>query len=239
MKFKKLSNTQLRNFDKEYVSEKRWKIIKKRIDQDFPHGNFSCLDIGGGNGMFADKLLNSYPSCRVTVLDNSQLLLAKNLPNKRKTTFCESVANISQFDMKFDLITINWVLHHLVSNSYQETRKNISQTLQNAAILLSPNGRISIFENMYNGLIVDQLPSILIYHLTSAQGIRFLIRRMGANTAGVGVCFLSKNQWDSTIKNARLKILDYTDDSPWTIPVIRKILLHLGNIRVGHFWLGI
>ncbi|GAX36700.1 hypothetical protein NIES3585_27370 [Nodularia sp. NIES-3585] len=35
-----------------------------------------------------------------------------------------------------------------------------------------------------------------------------------------------------------LEILEYSDDDPWSIPIIRKIFLHLGHIRVGHFWLG-
>jgi len=238
MRLKQLNDSQLQSFDTEYVNDRRWEIIKNKIDKDFPQGAFSCLDIGGGNGKLADRLLNSYPYCRVTVLDNSELLLSKNQPNKRKTIICESVKNLGQLDMKYDLVCINWLLHHLVSDSYRETRKNISQTLNDAALLLTSQGRISIFENMYDGIIVDQLPSYLIFHLTSAKAIKTLIKKMGANTASIGVCFLSKNQWYSTLKNTSLEILQYTDDDPWSVPMIRKFFLHLGHIRAGHFWLG-
>ncbi len=238
MRLKQLNNSQLQSFDTEYVNDRRWEIIKNKIDKDFPQGDFSCLDVGGGNGKFADRLLNSYPSCRVTVLDNSELLLSKNEPNERKTIICESVKNLSQLDIKYDLVCLNWLLHHLVSDSYWESRKNISQTLNDAAILLSSQGRISIFENMYDGIIFDQLPSYLIFHLTSAKAIKTLIKKMGANTASIGVCFLSKNQWYATLKNTSLEIQQYSDDEPWSIPMIRKIFLHLGYIRVGHFWLG-
>ncbi|MEA5557806.1 class I SAM-dependent methyltransferase [Nodularia spumigena] len=238
MKIKQLGNSQLQTFDTEYVNDTRWKIIKNKIDKDFPQGDFTCLDIGGGNGKFADRLLSSYPHCRVTVLDNSELLLTKNHPNERKTTICESVKNLSSLNLKYDLVCLNWLLHHLVSDSYSATRENISQTLTDAALLLSSQGKMSIFENMYDGIIVDQLPSYLIFHLTSAKAIKSIIKKMGANTAGVGVCFLSKNQWYSTLKNTSLEILEYSDDDPWSIPIIRKIFLHLGHIRVGHFWLG-
>ena len=65
---------------------------------------------------------------------------------------------------------------------------------------------------MYQGWVVENVPGRLIYHLTSAKLTASLARRMGANTAGVGVCFLSKHQWLMTF-------------------------LHLRQIRVGHVWL--
>lgn len=59
---KQLEDSQLETFDTEYVNNKRWAIVKEKIDKDFPDGNFTFLDIGGGNGKFADRLLKAYPS---------------------------------------------------------------------------------------------------------------------------------------------------------------------------------
>jgi ubiquinone/menaquinone biosynthesis C-methylase UbiE len=236
---KTLNDEQLETFDTEYVNEARWKLFEPCIERDFPDGNFSFLDIGGGNGRFADRLLLSYPNSTAAVLDNSQLLLDKNQPNSRKTLIKTSVETLEHhLDKKYDLICLNWVLHHLVSDSYNKTRNNITSTLTKMELLLTPMGRVSIFENMYNGLIIDNLPSYLIYQLTSSKSIARFIRSQGANTAGVGVCFLSQKQWCSTIEASGLEILQYSDDEKWNIPWKRNVFLHIRNTRCGHFWLA-
>jgi len=235
---KQLEDSQLETFDTEYVNEPRWKIIKEQIDRDFPEGDFTFLDVGGGNGKFADKLLSHYPKARGTVLDNSELLLSRNQQNPRKSLICDSVENLSKLQGKYDIVCFNWLLHHLVGNSYSETRKNISTALEAVIPLLSERGRISIFENMYNGLIFDGLPSYLIFTLTSSKALAGFTRKMGANTAGVGVCFLSRKQWVETVdKITSLELLKYTDDEKWNIQWKWNVFLHIGNIRCGHFWL--
>jgi hypothetical protein len=235
---KQLEDSQLEEFDTEYVNDDRWKIIKEQIDKDFPDGKFSFIDVGGGNGLFADKLLENYPNSTGTVMDNSQLLLNKNSTNSRKIVICDSVQNLGNIKEKYDLVCFNWLLHHLVGNSYSETRNNISTAIDSAIPLLTPRGRISIFENMYNGLAVDWLPGRLIFALTSSKLIAGIIKKMGANTAGVGVCFLSHKQWVKTVNKPNLKTLKYSNDEKWPIPMKWHIFLHVGNIRCGHFWLN-
>jgi Methyltransferase domain len=234
---KQLEDSQLETFDTEYVDEKRWKIIKEQIDKDFPGGDFSFLDVGGGNGVFADRLLKYYPKSKGTVLDNSQLLLNKNVADSRKTIICDSVENLNKLETKYDLICFNWLLHHLIGNSYLDTRKNMYTAIDTIVPLLTDRGRVSIFENMYNGLFIDGLPSLLIFTLTSSKAIAGFIKKMGANTAGVGVCFLSQKQWTKVLDQTNLKLLKYTDDDKWPIPLKLNVLLHIGNIRCGHFWL--
>jgi hypothetical protein len=237
---KYLNDSQLETFDTEYMNEPRWNIFKKGIDQDFPEGDFSFLDVGGGNGKFADLLLDNYPNSQGTVLDNSQLLLSRNHSHPRKTLISASVDELSKQAEKatYDLICFNWLLHHLVGDSYAQSIENISTTLRQATQMLSPRGRISIFENIYDGIIFDRLPSRLIFELTSSKSLATLTRKMGANTAGTGVCFLSQKKWSSTTQNQSLVILSYTDDpTPWPIPLRNRVILHLGYIRVGHFWL--
>ncbi len=234
---KQLADSQLETFDTEYVNDGLWKILIEKIDLDFPNGDFSFLDVGGGNGVFTDRLLDYYPKSKGTILDNAQVLLAKNQINPRKTIICESVENLSSVENKYDLIFFNWLLHHLIGNSYSETRKNMSTAINAVIPLLTPCGRISIFENMYNGLIIDGLPGRLIFALTSSKLIAGFIKKMGANTAGIGVCFLSQKQWVKTISKIGLKLLEYTDDEKWTVPVKLQVFLHVGNVRFGHFWL--
>ncbi|BAZ10908.1 hypothetical protein NIES4071_27320 [Calothrix sp. NIES-4071] len=234
---KTLDNSQLETFNTEYINDKRWEIIQENIDRDFSNGKFRFLDIGGGNGLFADKLLSNYPSSEGTVLDNSELLINKNKFNSKKALICDSVESLSLLKEKYDIIFFNWLLHHLVGSSYAESKSNILSALNSAIPLLSEHGRISIYENMYDGLILDGLPSALVYNLTSNSAIAGITKKMGANTAGVGVCFLSKNQWISTLNKTDLELIKYSDDDKWSIPVAWNVFLHIKSIRCGHFWL--
>lgn len=236
MAMKQLSDDQLVTFDTEYVTQALWEILTRHIDRTHPDGRFSFLDIGGGNGVFADRLLAAYPAALGAVLDNSRLLLDRNKPNPRKTLIEESAENLDRLDGRYDLVFFNWVLHHLVGDGYGKSVVHVDQTLRKAAALLTPEGHISIFENMYNGLIVDNAPSHIIFNLTSAKAIAPIIRRFGANTGGLGVCFQSKSSWQHILRNAGIASVDYDEDSPWSIPLSWKTLLHVGNIRCGNFW---
>lgn len=111
---KKLDESQVEAFDTEYVNGQRWVVIKRRIDDCFPEGEFTFLDVGGGNGKFTDRLLAQYPLACGTVLDNSQILLSRNEPNARKPLSYDSVENLARIDRAYDLICTRWLLHHLV-----------------------------------------------------------------------------------------------------------------------------
>lgn len=236
---KKLDDSMVEAFDTDYVEGGRWDAVKARIDLDFPKGDFSFLDIGGGNGVFADRLLEAYPDARATVLDNSEVLLSRNQSNQRKTLLCESVENLGSITDRFDLVCVHWLLHHLVGDSYGQTRRNQLATLRGLAGYLTERGRISLFENMCNGWLIRNLPGWMIYQITSAKAIAAITRRMGANTAGVGVCYLSKNEWFSTVQESGYQILNYSEPDNWTWHVRPewRIFLHVRNIRIGHFWL--
>lgn len=58
-----------------------------------------------------------------------------------------------------------------------------------------------------------------------------------ATNEGCGVCFLSKMQWLETFKQANLEVLDFADETPWKFDLMKKFLLHLGDVRSAHFWL--
>src|SRR6267378_7836721 len=231
---KKLADSQVESFDTDYVTGTRWDTVKARIDQDFSAGDFRFLDLGGGNGAFTDCVLEAYPDARGTVLDNSEVLLSRNQKNERKTLMCESVENLGRVMEKFDLVCVHWLLHHLIGDSYAETRRNQLATLENLARFLTRRGRISLFENMCNGWLVDNLPGQMIYQITSAKAVAAITRKLGANTAGVGVCYLSKDAWFPTIQKAGLQILNYSEPDNWVWPLRAewRIFLHVGSMRV-------
>jgi SAM-dependent methyltransferase len=237
---RKLEDRQAAAFDTEYVEGNRWAVVKRLVEKDFPDGRFRFLDVGGGTGRFADRLLSSFPHASGAVLDNSEMLLSKNTLNDRKQLICDSVERLSSVSGKFDLVCVHWLLHHLVSSTYAKTTGNQLATLQAVRSLLSTGGRISLYENMFEGWVFKSLPGRIVYQLTSARSISKVIRMMDANTAGVGVCFRSKSEWQQVIRNAGLAVHSYVEPDNWVWPQRPewKYLLHLRRICVGHFWLA-
>lgn len=236
---KKLSDYQVEDFDTEYVKPEMWESFKKKISLKFGSKPFQFLDIGGGNGLFADKILETFPGSTCLLIDNSEVLLNKNTINDRKTLLNESIENISSSlaDKKFDIILLHWVLHHLVENNYTSSINNIEKTIKIAKKhLCDDNGVISIYENLYDGYPIHILPSHIIYNLTSNKFLAPLIRRLGANTAGCGVCFLSLKKWNDVISNSGLTIIDCEEYEAFEFSFLKKLLLNLHLVRIGHFW---
>jgi len=236
---KRLSTDQLESFNTEYVNGELWDAIVNLIDRFFAAGKFTFLDIGGGNGVFTDRVLEHYPQSEAILLDNASNLIEINTQHPRKTIIMDSVENLENYLSTYaiDIIFINWVLHHLVSDTYKKTGNNIANTLT----IIKRNERvkyIAIFENMYNGILFDTLPSKLIYRITSLQSIKRWTRKMGANTAGTGVSFLSKRMWikllGAIFGSANLSVIDF---GLWEIPMVRKVFLHIKSIYVSLFWI--
>lgn len=237
---KKLSDEQVEAFDREYVDEDRFRRICQTIDRDFPDGRFSFLDVGGGNGHFCDQLLERYPDAQGTVLDNSELLLARNRPHPRKTVVYGSAMELDSVAGKYDVLALHWLLHHLVGNSYRESRANQLACLRAARSLLTARGRISVFENDYVGWLPDPLPTLAIYQATAFRLMAPVARALGANTAGVGVCFNSRKGWQSMLRDSGLSLIDHAEPDRWRrrLHWYTKVFIGLTDVRVGHYWLS-
>jgi SAM-dependent methyltransferase len=240
-----LDDTQVGAFDKEYLYDKRWQIVKDCLARDFPKGDFTLLDVGGGNGLFADRVLTEYPKARVTVLDNSAHLLGKNRPHERKQTILASATDLHAEGGAYDVICCYWLLHHLVGDSYGQSVRNIQKTLRSCRRLLTSRGRMSVWENLYDGMWIDGAPGWNIYQATSIRWkpLARLVRAGGANTAGVGVCFQSALQWSQHFLQADMEgdlvkeALHPSSKRPLSLSRLTQIALHAKPIRVGHFWL--
>jgi phospholipid N-methyltransferase len=236
---KQLSSEQLERFNTEYVDDEMWNAVVNFIDKSFETGKFTFMDIGGGNGVFTDKILAYYPHSEAILLDNAPNLIEINTQQARKTIIMDSAENIEHYlnTYEVDIIFINWVLHHLVSNTYQKTRNNVLNILGT----IKRNERVkyvAIFENMYNGILFDSLPSKIIYHITSLQSVKRLTKKMGANTAGIGVSFLSKKTWlkifNAIFGSSNVSVVDF---HLWEIPVVRKVFLHIKNTHMSLCWI--
>lgn len=240
MELKQLSDDQLSEFDTDDMFDERWEMITSSIDTDFPDGVFSFLDLGGGNGVFSDRLLAAYPKAECILLDNSELLIQRNTKNTRKTTILASIENMNEKlkGHKFDIIFINWLLHHLVADSYSKTQYNSEFALVSSKDLLKENGRVAVFENISDGIIFDNLPSHLIFHLTSSKLLAPITSKLGANTAGIGLCYRSKQAWlDIFSKCGLYKLNALSEKNYWDTSMPKRVILHYKGLKACFFWL--
>lgn len=239
-----LADDQAEAFDTEYHSPKELAQKVAALSARFGDEPFSILDIGGGNGRFLDGLLRAFPNAIGTILDVSAPLLARNALNDRKTIVHGSVSELTKIlgSNTFDAITINWVLHHLVGNSYDRSRANAVACLRICREHLNERGAILVAENMFDGYLGTNLPSRIIFAITSIQYKPFArVARRFFNTAGIGVCFQSGRSWQRIFNESRLhEAQSCMDDRMWRISASRRIQfipLCLRGVSHRHFLL--
>lgn len=240
---RKLADTQLQTFaDNDYVTPELFNGMCSAIVADFPEERFSFLDVGGGRGFFADRLLERFPNATGTVLDNSELLLSMNVADPRKTLALASATEMSgHVHERFDVVFFNLSLHHFVSGTYRKSRQLQDAALREAVKMLADGGRIVVTENLFDGLLTHNAPGVLIYHLTSSKALAPIISRFGANTAGCGVCFLSARAWRSVFEKAGLREADFGGQLWRERKLSKRIFLRLLGVRSvtrAFFWLA-
>jgi len=240
---KTLSETQLATFDHDYVNDESFNVIAAAIDSDFRDGEFTFLDVGAGKGLFADRVLDRYPRSTGVALDTSESLLAQNRQHGRKRLSRVSATEVARHYPcgAFDIIFFNFSLHHFVGDTYEQSRTFQRVALSQAKKLLAPWGRISVLENAYEGAVHHNLPGYLTYTLARSTTLAPLIRRLGANTAGCGVCFLSTSAWRAEFSRAGLREAAHNHRAlpvySWT-QHLKLRLLTLRGVNHAHFWLA-
>lgn len=230
-----LSEDQTRSFDVEYVDDDLWRLLSARLEGRLDRPDSTALDVGGGNGVFVDRILETFPEARVTNIEPASNLAARNRSHPRKRvvgdTFQNAVLDIAE---KFDVIFFNWVLHHFVVSGYRNTRDCQVDALRHAQVMLRDNGVVAIFENLYSGNTIDNLPSRIIYELTRSRALKGVTSRLGANTAGVGVCFHSQAGWRQLLDEAGFEIESVTPCYSYgALSPLKRGLLHLRDSRVA------
>jgi SAM-dependent methyltransferase len=146
------------------------------------------------------------------IVDNFQPMLDRNRPHPRKRAVCASAYALGAAleGRRFDLITINVLLHHLVGGDAAATRRQLVGFLADLPSLLAPGGRVLVYEQCYEGWLPWVEPGGLIWAVTSLRHplIQKALFRLGANTAGVGVAFRSRAGWRGAFADAGLRLVD-------------------------------
>ena len=231
---KLLQTEQTYEFDTEYVDAKLFKLIQQAINnQHFSSREFEMLDVGGGNGKYVDRFLFNFPNANCTIVEPEQYLLDKNIRNRRKTLVAGTFQDLPK-NKTFDAIQFNWVLHHFISDSYAKSCRLQLEGLNQAYDLLNPGGIVMIFENFYRGTLADDSASRVIYELTASRMLKYLTEKLGANTAGVGVCFHSENYWLEQLTEADFVDIDATHCYHFgNLNKLKQYILTIGEQRVG------
>jgi hypothetical protein len=175
-------------------------------------GNLSLLDVGGGNGTFLDTMLQAMPDATGTLVEMSQGMADKNVQSPRKAVVCANfldwAGSTAHCEHRFDVIFFNFVLHHFVGRNRAESIRLQALALQAAKLVLAKDGLIVVYEIHYNGLLHDEMPSTLIHTLSSSALLSPVVKRLGANTAGYGVCFHSENYWKKIFGENGLSVVN-------------------------------
>lgn len=143
--------------------------------------------------------------------------------------FCEgSVEHVDTYfkEQKFDLIFCNKVFHHFVTDTYPKTVQMLTTCMNKLRYQLSPCGRLCILDYFYDGLLMDNFPSWMIYQCTSQKNgllIR-LFKRMGSKSAGSGVCFQSERMWRRRIVHCGLKVAVFERGQVSPIGIVKQIV---------------
>jgi len=240
-----LSDRQVTAFDSSQWDQRRverWmriddiKAVLSPYMLDNPTARF--LDLGGGTGRFSDLLLATYESCLAVVADASELLLSRNQPHQRKTFLHVEASRLGDVlePGSFDVIFAHRLLHHLVGDSYAESLASIEAVLCQCAILLKPHGRLSVIENIWNGRFADGLAGRLLYYATSSRLLAPVTGRLGANTAGTGVCYLSDRILRRTLERTGFRVHTQQTLGAFRLPWYIRYPTLLKDARSAHYW---
>lgn len=236
-----LSEAQAAAFDTDFHTLRELEAKTAILAAHFGTRPVAMLDVGGGNGAFSDAVLTRFPAWTSTVVDVSDHLLQRNAPNPRKRLVKASVFDLERTfpDERFDLVAVNWLLHHLVGRTWRQSLGNIDRALRACTALLAPDGLLCVGENRYEGPFGSNLSAWLIFRLTKVRTplvARFVARH--ANTAGVGVCFQAERGWERLFARAGLvERYPRFHNHPFDIRGLKRAALFLRTAGKVHFYL--
>jgi len=235
----KLAEDRVEKFDNQATAVHTTGPIKEIVNRFISRDDLVLVDVGGGNGTFMDQLLLDFPNARGVNVELSPGMCKKNNVSVRKEVFCanfiEWAERQARNKRKVDVVFFNFVLHHFVSRGYAESISLQKTALEAASRIIADDGMIVVYEINYNGAWIDDLPSKLIHFLTSSRWMAPLIKALGANTAGYGVCFHSEKFWKSTYGCVGMSVVHQHIIDRGVFkgirPTLHKLGLHIGSMN--------
>jgi ubiquinone/menaquinone biosynthesis C-methylase UbiE len=208
----------------EYFIERFKDILEKYSNKE----EIKILDIGGGGGYFSSLVYDFYgKSCKITVLDTAEYNTWKQLSDKA-TFVKESAENIDKIfrGNYFDIVFAKYVFHHFVKSTWSETYNGMKSIIKQIRNVIKRDGYLCIQDHFYNGFLGDTSASRTIYGFTKCKipYLSKIFKKLGAQSAGVGVCFLSKKMWFSLFEYGGFIVESIEETKPSKL----KWYYHLG-----------
>lgn len=178
------------------------------------------LDLGSGGGGPADQIAAEGWGMEIVCVDLSAAMLKKQDKAKNKALIVGDVGSLPLRPATFDLVIVSALMHHLIDRSgYRATRANIAQFLRGLHGVLRPGGHVLIREVYHESRCYPGLGARALYHLSTvalpAWAARAL-RTVGVASQGGGVCFLTRPQWESVLRDTTYTLIA-KQDLPWTM----------------------
>ena len=129
----------------------------------------------------------------------------------------------------FDIVFAKYVFHHFIKNTWKKTIAGIKSIIKQIKYIMKKDGYLCIADHFYNGLLGDTSASRMIYYFTRCK-IPFLVKifeKLGAKSAGTGVCYLSKKMFLRLVDYAGLEIETLSEPLPRKMKWYRHIGLLL------------
>jgi len=191
------------------------------------------LDIGGGSGHFSSLICEYFSriglNCEVYVIDTVKYDTWYSKDFSERIVFIEeSAEKLDKIFEKetFDIVFAKYVFHHFVKDTWKKSICCMASIITQIKHVMKKDSYLCIVDQFYNGLLGDTSASKMIYRFTSCR-ILFLanfFRKMGAQSAGVGVCFLSKKMWHTLFELGGFHIEKLEE----AMPKKMKWYMHLG-----------
>lgn len=131
-------------------------------------GDTKLLDVGCGDGSFIKMLIKAGLEMNFIATDISFKMLEKARENLRGYNVALFVADGFKIpvtpDMKFDIIHIDSVLHHLIDRTRGKSMCLVKKMLELLVSRLSSNGILIVEEWYYGSYVFPKITSIIVFY---------------------------------------------------------------------------
>lgn len=147
--------------------------ILENIKQILTSDDLNILDLGCGDGSFFKSLEKSGIKGKFYGVDLSQSMISSalvNLSNIHADLLVGDGLNLSfREDLKFDVIHLDCVLHHLISANRRGSKELSRRLLSLLHGRLSQHGMIIVEEMYYDSFLFSEFTSMIVFY-----GLKFI-----------------------------------------------------------------
>lgn len=211
-------------------SVKRSALVDRALELiDRP--GLSLCDVGGASGIFAAEITRRSPhAIEATILEVTEAYRT-HLADRSIRFMQGSIVDNALAADQFDIVTARHILHHLVADSVQETKRLQHLAIAEMARITRPGGYILIEEEVNR----NQVFSRIVYYL-SRLACRRRIRVRFFETGRVVVSFMTPAELAQAIRQTgqsiRFEVLEehYQPRTPQWRWRLTLLMANVGNL---------